>query len=51
MTKKKPAELEYREVILPNVGRVMVPAHMSDAEIIAELDEAEKPKPSKTAKK
>ena len=51
MTKKKPSEMEYREVILPGLGRVMVPAHLSDAEVIAELDEAEKPKPSKKAKK
>ncbi len=51
MTKKKSAETKYREVILPGLGRVMVPAHLSDAEVMAELDVAEKPKPTQKTKK
>jgi hypothetical protein len=45
--------IEYRSVILPGVGRVKVPAHLSDEEVLAQInapDQEATPK-KKTKKK
>lgn len=53
MTKETITDVVYREALLPGIGRVQVPAHMTDADILAELldqdDAATKKK--KTSKK
>lgn len=53
MTGKTQASTAYRQVVLPGLGRVQVPAHLTDAEVLAEVstpDEETTPK-KKTKKK
>lgn len=33
----------YREAMLPGIGRVLVPADLSDQEVMAEIHQAEAP--------
>jgi hypothetical protein len=54
MTNKKKPEIEYRDAILPGLGTVKVPAHMTDAEVLAEVENAKAeetaPAPAKRTK-
>ena len=37
MTKTKKTETAYRTAILPGLGQIEVPAHMTDEEVLAEV--------------
>ncbi|NNK17433.1 MAG: hypothetical protein HKP51_11075 [Sulfitobacter sp.] len=37
MSTSEPVLLTYRTVILPGLGRVQVPDHMTDAQVLAEV--------------
>lgn len=52
MSTPKPTQFSYRTVVLPGLGRVQVPSHMSDAQVLAEVMDPTAPAtPKKKTKK
>ncbi|MBM1555318.1 hypothetical protein JQV19_02870 [Sulfitobacter mediterraneus] len=42
--KKTSPDIEYRETVLPGIGRIKVPAHLSDDDILKEIRESDSQK-------
>lgn len=53
MTKETDSQTQYRAVTLPGLGRVQVPAHLSDTEALEMIGMADSPRsaPKKSKKK
>ncbi|KIN76143.1 hypothetical protein [Sulfitobacter mediterraneus] len=43
-TMKTNADTEYRQTVLPGIGRIKVPAHLSDDDILKEIRESDSQK-------